>query len=226
MGVVRSKLARAVKNYNVEYRAGKVLERRANPDAAAEPAPKHASTVEKIGSFRQENPQYMEAVQTKYEGLHNNLKSVYVESHGDNPEIQSSIQAREPSKLSNKFHEEQELGSMEVDYEVPEGKISLRSALEFMGKYQMDSQVNSTAVIAADYKLDQEDVQKVVTHFKVLGLHIPKEMYAKNRNMKKLVQEQIAHGQSFFTKDHLRIPSNSEIKEIKKKLKEIPDHNT
>ena len=55
MGIVRSKLARAVRNYNVVYRAEKVLERRAKPDLAPEPAPKHASTVEKIGSFRQGN---------------------------------------------------------------------------------------------------------------------------------------------------------------------------
>jgi len=225
MGQIRSKLVKIANNYNVEYRAEKVLERRAKPDSAPEPAPKHASTVEKIGSFRQENPELMEAVTTKYEGLHKNLKSVYVESQGNNPEIQSSSQYREPSKLSKKVHEEEELGSMEVNYEVPAGKLSLRTALELLGRHQMDPKANSVEVISTENQLDQTDMQKVVKHFKVLQLHIPKEMYAKNKNMKKLVQQQIAHSKSYMMQN-LQIPSDSEIKEVKKKLKELPTNKT
>ena len=37
--------------------------------------------------FSSENPELLEAVTTKSESLHDNLKSVYVESQGDNPEV-------------------------------------------------------------------------------------------------------------------------------------------
>lgn len=225
MGIVRSKLARAVRNYNVVYRAEKVLERRAKPDLAPEPAPKHASTVEKIGSFRQENPELLEAVTTKSESLHDNLKSVYVESQGDNPEIQAKVKYEESLPVSRAVHDETELGSMEIDYDVPAGKISLRTALELLSKHQQDPQTNSAAVLASEHQLDQADMQKVIRHFKVLQLHIPKEMYAKNKNMKKLVQQQMAYSKSYMTKN-LQIPSDKEIKEIKKKLEESPANKT
>ena len=37
--------------------------------------------------FAIENPQLMEAVTTKYESLHDRLKTVFVESQGVNPEV-------------------------------------------------------------------------------------------------------------------------------------------
>lgn len=219
MGQIRSRMVRSVKNYNVERRAEKLLEKRSKMDSVPESAPKHPSTVERIDRFRSENPQLMEAVTTKYESLHDRLKTVFVESQGVNPEIKSS---REPLKLSKKFHEEEELGSMEVDYEVPSGKISLRTALELLTQHQMDPQTFSASAIATQHGLNVSEVEQILTHFKILQLHIPKEMYAKNKNMKKLVQDQIDHSKSYMTQN-LKIPSDEEIKEIKKKMeKQLP----
>ena len=50
---------------------------------------------------------------------------------------------------------------MEIDYDVPAGKISLRTALELLSKHQQDPQTNSAAVLASEHQLDQADMQKV-----------------------------------------------------------------
>jgi len=214
MGQVRSRIVRPFKNYNVEHRAEKILEKR---QTVPESAPKHETTVKKFDRFREENPELLEAVNTKYESLHDKLKTVYVESQGTNTEIKPA-KAREPIKLSREFREESELGSMEVDYEVPEGRVSLRTALEILSQHQLSPESITAGSIAKDHKLQEQQVQHVLTHFKVLQLHIPKEMYAKNKNMKKLVQQQIDHGKSYMTQN-LKIPTDSEIKEVKEQLK-------
>ena len=57
---------------------------------------------------------------------------------------------------------------MEIDYDVPAGKISLRTALELLSKHQQDPQTNSAAVLASEHQLDQADMQKVYLLFKFL----------------------------------------------------------
>jgi len=213
MGQVRSRIAKPFKNYNVEHRAEKILEKR---QTVPEAAPKHATTIDKIDRFREENPELLEAVNTKFESLHDKLKTVYVESQGSNTEIKPA-KPREPIKLSREFREESELGSMEVDYDVPEGRVSLRTALEILSQHQLSPESVTPSSIAQDHKLQEEQVKHVLTHFKVLRLHIPKEMYAQNKNMKKLVQQQLDHGKSYMTQN-LKIPTDSEIKEVKEQL--------
>merc|ERR1712154_372846 len=68
-------LKRPFKNYNVAHRAEKVLRKQEN---IPNPAPKHASSVTPIKQFREENPELLEAMQTKSDDLHERLKSVYL----------------------------------------------------------------------------------------------------------------------------------------------------
>ena len=50
MGQVRSRIVRPFKNYNVEHRAEKILEKR---QTVPESAPKHETTVKKFDRFRE-----------------------------------------------------------------------------------------------------------------------------------------------------------------------------
>ncbi|XP_005097972.1 protein NDUFAF4 homolog [Aplysia californica] len=198
MGQIASRLSKPLRNFNIDNRAAKVLERR---EKVAEPAPKHETTANKISQFRAEHPEYMEAVTTKDESLHEKLKSVYIESTGAPSVIRS---AQKPLPLSRETKFESDLGAMDIEYEVPEGRADLKSVLEFLSKHQLNPDIATSSSIARDFRLDEAEVQNVLSHFKVLQIHIPQEMYKENKNMAKIVKEQLSSSEGLAS--NLRLP--------------------
>ena len=78
-----------------------------------------------------------------------------------------------------------------MDSEVPQGRSSLKTLMGFISNHQEDPRAHTAASIASDHSLNTEAVQNVLTHFKVMHLHLPKDMYSETKNMSKIVAEQL-----------------------------------
>ena len=68
--------------------------------------------------------------------------------------------------------EDPEFGYLEP-VRIPEGKCSMRQALEFITNHQADKIQFSAANIADQYKLEKGNVQKVLKYFHMLDVQIP-----------------------------------------------------
>ncbi|XP_012946643.1 protein NDUFAF4 homolog, partial [Aplysia californica] len=112
--------------------------------------------------------------------------------------------AQKPLPLSRETKFESDLGAMDIEYEVPEGRADLKSVLEFLSKHQLNPDIATSSSIARDFRLDEAEVQNVLSHFKVLQIHIPQEMYKENKNMAKIVKEQLSSSEGLAS--NLRLP--------------------
>ena len=68
---------------------------------------------------------------------------------------------------------------------IPEGRASLRQAMEFITQHKLDPEHNSAEKIAMDYKLDPTQVQHVLSYFQTLQMHIPQAILKKNPKLLK-----------------------------------------
>lgn len=181
------RLTRPIRNFNVENRAAKAIERQ---QKAPKAAPKHAGTMDAISQTQQEKTQILSEMENKNEMLHERLKQIYVDSK-DNPiQIKS---ARPVVSLTRQAVAESDLGVLDVsaDEEVPQGRSSLKTLISLISRYQEDPTTKTTAEIAKDHRLDPTVIQDVLTHFKVMHLHLPKELYKETKNMGKIEAEQL-----------------------------------
>lgn len=71
---------------------------------------------------------------------------------------------------------------------IPEGKCTLRQALEFLTKHD-ESESYSVDQIASDYKLKPEDVQNIVNSFLCFRVHVPKQLVDKLPQLKEAVEK-------------------------------------
>ena len=118
--------------------------------------------------------------------------------------------------LSRRAVDEPELGVMDVDSEVPQGRSSLKTLMGFISRHQEDPKAHPAATIAKDHGLDAAVVQNVLTHFKVMQLHLPKEMYTETKNMNKIFAEQLK------ASDHVASSFKLQQKEGSGEPKSIP----
>ncbi|RUS78006.1 hypothetical protein EGW08_014223 [Elysia chlorotica] len=201
------RITRPFRNFNVENRAAKVLERQQKTPKAA---PKHATTVDAISHMQLDQAQISNDVENKNERLHEHLKQIYVDSKDSPIEIKSS---RGALPLSRRAVGDPELGVMDVDSEVPKGRSSLKTLMELISRHQTDPSGYPATTIAKDHSLDEAAVQNVLTHFKVMQLHLPKEMYKETKNMGKIVAEQLKA--SNFVTSSVKLGQKEEAGETK-----------
>uniref|UniRef100_A0A2C9LXG5 Uncharacterized protein n=1 Tax=Biomphalaria glabrata TaxID=6526 RepID=A0A2C9LXG5_BIOGL len=189
MGQIYSVIARPFRNFNIENRAFKVLEKRKTEPHSA---PKHPTTVKILSRVREENPELFKKEDVKHEQLNENLKKVFVESK--DPIAQPSTE-KKSLPISRHPFEDSELGVMDVDYPIPEGKATLRTVFNFLGQHRLNPEQVTASSIAAEHKLDLAKVEHVLNHFKIFNLYIPDEMM-KTSSMRKAVQEQLEMAKS------------------------------
>ncbi|GFT91930.1 uncharacterized protein NPIL_338261 [Nephila pilipes] len=58
---------------------------------------------------------------------------------------------------------------------IPEGKCSLRQALEFITQHQNDPQTHSVKSIAESHSMKETDVGNIMKHFRVFELYISRD---------------------------------------------------
>ncbi|GFR94241.1 NADH dehydrogenase [ubiquinone] 1 alpha subcomplex assembly factor 4 [Elysia marginata] len=211
------RLTRPIRNFNVENRAAKALERQ---QKAPKAAPKHASSVDAMSHMQQDKGQILDDVENKNERLHERLKQIYVDSKDAPIQIKS---ARTAVPLTRQTFGEPDLGVMDVtaDTEVPRGKSSLKVLMSFISRHQEDPNSHPATVIAKDHSLDPTVVQNVLTHFKVMHLHLPKDMYKETKDMGKIVAEQLEASSSVATS--FKLQEGKEGREAQKSISGQPN---
>ncbi|GFO06644.1 NADP dehydrogenase [ubiquinone] 1 alpha subcomplex assembly factor 4 [Plakobranchus ocellatus] len=215
------RITRPIRNINIENRAAKALDRQKKAPKAA---PKHATTVDKLSQMQQEHPEFLSDVENKNERLHERLKHIYIDSKDPPITIKSSQPA---PQLSRRALQDRDLGVMDVEGEVPQGRSSLKSLMAFISSHQENPTQHSAAAIAEEHHLDEAAVQNVLAHFRVMQLHIPKEMYKENKNMNKIVAEQLKKSKGIAASFKLEEGKAKEpLKSISGKTPATDDSNT
>lgn len=177
-----------MKNFNVENRAQKVLQ-----SEAPRPAPRHPSTAAAFDNLTQEHPEYLDEQKKKHKKLDEYLKNVRVNSKGQNPEIVTKSDRHLPENRRRTLLSDYGFTEPEV---IPEGRASLRQALNFIAQHHLSPKDNSADTIAEQYKLNTTHVQNILKYFQTFHMHIPKEMLAKNPKLLDSMQANPAHSQS------------------------------
>ncbi|XP_064594444.1 protein NDUFAF4 homolog [Liolophura sinensis] len=169
MGKVMSTVTKPIRNFNVENRAMRAMDRQAKAPKAA---PRHETTKKSYEQLARENPELQEAVKSKNEALHERLLHVRVESTGPPPD-QSLVSRSLP--LTREKSEDPEFGYLIPDV-IPEGRVSLKQVFEFIGKHQNDPKGYTAQMIADEYKLELNQVQDILRHFQAFHMYVPKKI--------------------------------------------------
>ncbi|RZF43439.1 hypothetical protein LSTR_LSTR001700 [Laodelphax striatellus] len=167
MGRVFSAMKRELINYNVENRAQKVISRDKLPTA-----PQYESVTREVERMQAQGLS-LEDMGKKHAQLNENLKNIHVKSTGPAPD---SLVPPSLERFSE--HIGYEGGYLEP-IQVPKGKISLKSFLEMLSRYQEDKVKYRPEVLAALYNLDLKFVETAVDRYQIFKLHVPKNLDAR-----------------------------------------------
>ncbi|XP_055906918.1 protein NDUFAF4 homolog [Eupeodes corollae] len=169
MGKVVSKMGRAINRFNVENRAHRVLERD-KPTAA----PKFDSNIQDLKRALELDPMLVEKLNKKDSHLDDRLKNVYVTSEDRyiDYDLKRPQSDDRTLPLDRKIVEDFEYGFKEPVRVTP-GRCTLRQAMKFITDHQGDPNLWTPKKIAADYKIKEEVVEKIVSHFMSFQIYIP-----------------------------------------------------
>lgn len=174
MGKVFSYLKRPFINYAVEERAYRLLDK--NEKTKPTPHPLYPTEENVLKKIQQEHPELLGQIKAKSEKLDDYLKQVKVKStiekvlpktNSSTPvlEERSDDKARFPKdRLS---HEGTKFGLPDLpDDKIPRGKISLRQAMDILGRIKNDSDLTEAEKLAADYKLNVDKTKSMLQYFR------------------------------------------------------------
>jgi len=162
--VVSAPVKRNAKNWNVENRAFKEIEKHKDKPKQA---PLHPSTEKEISQFRERNPELLSAQQIKDDMLHNRLSGMLAK-----PEKLPEPEGRRlPEDKTTR--EDPEYGYLEPKY-IRKGRVSIRQALGFICDHHMDKDTHTSEHISNKYQMKPAEVENILKHFKPLQVQIPK----------------------------------------------------
>ncbi|XP_063243434.1 protein NDUFAF4 homolog [Bacillus rossius redtenbacheri] len=176
MGKVFSVIQRKVNRFNIESRAQKIISKEKQT-----PAPKHQSTLKEFEKIKQELSELPKAELEKDVALDTKLKEVYVVSTDGHVEKPGSESLR-PLPQERRAVEAPEFGFLEPSI-VPRGRCTLQQALRFISDHQEDPVRWRHDVIAQEYKLQLETVEKILLHYRMFQVYIPKDKNEKKESM-------------------------------------------
>ncbi|XP_003706282.1 NADH dehydrogenase [ubiquinone] 1 alpha subcomplex assembly factor 4 [Megachile rotundata] len=179
MGKVYSLLLRPIRTFNITNRVERVISK-----DKPTPAPQFPYVKEQKAMVDKLHPDFMETHLKKDVNLDNRLKQVFVTSVSQTSQAPSGTSDAPSTKPLPQDRSIQPTFSYGV-YEpsiIPEGKCTLRQALEFIAQYNKDPTESCIDNIARTYKLDKEEVGNIVKHFTVPNVKVmsKKEEASKN----------------------------------------------
>uniref|UniRef100_A0A336MI24 CSON012648 protein n=1 Tax=Culicoides sonorensis TaxID=179676 RepID=A0A336MI24_CULSO len=169
---LKSLFIRAAQNFNIESRAHRVLDKQKAGEIR--PAPKYEANIREMERVLTENPEYIKKLSQKDTPLDDRLKNVYVKSETEiirNPEKPEGESTARPLPVSRTTPEDFEFGYLESE-KVPRGKIAMRSVLEMLNKHQLNPESSSSAEFSNQYKVKEEYINDILTHFRLLSVHV------------------------------------------------------
>ncbi|XP_046374316.1 NADH dehydrogenase [ubiquinone] 1 alpha subcomplex assembly factor 4-like [Haliotis cracherodii] len=173
MGRAVSKMSRPLKNFNVENRAHRAIDKQGDQPKVA---PRYPSSAPLLDKFADDHPEYLTAQKTKHGKLVDNMRKLQLDSHGPPPEIKSKPR---PKPESRDKLEDPEFGFLEPE-RIPAGRTSIRQAMQFITQHQSAPQDYKSSQIAHEYKLDEVHVQQILKYFQTFHMHLPKALLDKH----------------------------------------------
>ncbi|XP_063773086.1 NADH dehydrogenase [ubiquinone] 1 alpha subcomplex assembly factor 4 [Pseudophryne corroboree] len=162
-----SKLVRAVRNFNVENRAQRILERE-----KPSPAPMYPAANKTLQAVISQHPDIQDKIHNKDEKLLSLLKEVYVDSTDPSSEVKDELQASEQGefRLPNQILKNMASG-IDVD-KIQKGNISFIEALTVLHNYKLSPKTWTKERIAKEYSLNMKDTQSMLEYFKPFDITI------------------------------------------------------
>ncbi|XP_014788969.1 NADH dehydrogenase [ubiquinone] 1 alpha subcomplex assembly factor 4 isoform X2 [Octopus bimaculoides] len=208
MGNLGSALLRPLKNFNIEARAHRELDKQKLKSVLA---PRYKQPAVTQG---QEEREPGPVIYSKDELLHERLKVVRVESIGpaNKPFKNPKLPDRSTTLPEPKY------GVVEPAH-VPPGRVTISQALNLISQHQTNPKLYSTSHIASEYKLELHNAQQILKYFQVFHMHIPKKMEEKFPHLLTVLKSQMSQMESErqrklldFAKEAKK-PSKKEIRE-------------
>ncbi|XP_075058910.1 NADH dehydrogenase [ubiquinone] 1 alpha subcomplex assembly factor 4 [Mixophyes fleayi] len=162
-----SNLVRAVKNFNVESRAHRLIGKE-KPDAA----PMHPGTKETLQAAVSRHPDIQDKIHLKDEALLSRLKDVYVDSIKQSSEVKHEAMVSEQGefRLPNPLMKNKMYG---IDMgKIQKGNISVVEALTILNNHKQSPQNWTAEKIAEEYSLSIKDTQSLLEYFRPFDVKI------------------------------------------------------
>ncbi|XP_023023345.1 NADH dehydrogenase [ubiquinone] 1 alpha subcomplex assembly factor 4 [Leptinotarsa decemlineata] len=169
MGKIFSTVKHPFRNFNLEYRAHKVI---SQPKPI--PAPLHEKDQIDVERLMKEFPDVYAKSLQKDEKLDKHLKDIFVTSHDPNIAHKLEQNPERPLPTDRKAVETFLYGVKQSE-KIPLGKVSLATALEFITNHQGDPRKYSAKKISEDCLLPEEKVNSILKYFKVFEVYVPLE---------------------------------------------------
>ena len=193
MGKNWTKMKGPLRDYNLENRAFKELDKSKPTPAPRHPVPERyqdvieqqqrggappVATAEMIRKMALEasdeeladDPVSSELIR-KNEPLLDRMEQLKITSQGDNPELKP-VGSR-PMPESRKAHERSRYGH-EVPDKISIGKMSMRHIVECLVDHSKDEELWSAAAISNSYRIDAEKAKNLTHYYRVFDVHLPK----------------------------------------------------
>ncbi|KAM4040203.1 NADH dehydrogenase [ubiquinone] 1 alpha subcomplex assembly factor 4 [Anomaloglossus baeobatrachus] len=153
-------LVRAVKNFNVESRAHRLIAKE-KPSAA----PMHPGTKEAAQAALSNHPDFQDKIYKKDDQLLSRLKDVYVDSTDPSPQVKAdiSLPMEEDLRLPKHMMRNESFG-IALDH-IPKGKISIVEALTILNNYKKSPETWAAEKIAGEYSLDVKETKAMLNFF-------------------------------------------------------------
>jgi NADH dehydrogenase [ubiquinone] 1 alpha subcomplex assembly factor 4 len=162
---------RPAKNWNIENRAQRHIEKQDRPSVA----PRHPTTTDIIDQFVREHPEIREEITKKDQQLADMLKGMVVNPNKFGEIVSKPSQpSHRPLPEDRKKPPDTEFGYLEPEVIRP-GRCTVRQALDFIGEHFKDpASAGSAESIAQKYNLDVSRVRHVLKYFHVFNVQMPK----------------------------------------------------
>ncbi|XP_077145811.1 NADH dehydrogenase [ubiquinone] 1 alpha subcomplex assembly factor 4 [Ranitomeya variabilis] len=171
-------LVRAVKNFNVESRAHRLLAKN-KPSVA----PKHPGTEEAAHTAISNHPDFQDKIYKKDDQLLSRLKDVYVDSTDPSPQVKDDVPLPKQEDLRLPMHMmRNETFGISLD-NIPKGKISIVEALTILSNHKNSPTTWTAEKIAGDYSLDIKDTKAMLDFF------VPFEVKIASKDEEKIAKE-------------------------------------
>jgi len=167
--VYRTLIKRPSQRFNVEHRAGKMIEKFEDPAAAPVRAPRFPRDAELMEEVRRELGEELHSKQDPE--LLDRLKQVYTTSQGHNPD---SSEAGRPLPADTAQHYEDFVpAQMRVERpgrSLPPGRISLDQVVEALSKHRATEGRWGAGEISQQYKLNKQTVTSILQHYELFNM--------------------------------------------------------
>lgn len=168
MGLVVAKIKKPLRRFNIDNRARAVISKE-----KPTPAPRYAANERQLKLAQKLNPNFLENHYKKDLKLDEHLKNVYLTS--TDPQVTSDQSTSNRPLPQSRHSTDFEFGFYIPD-RAPVGKCTLKQIFDIVTQHREDSTKYNVNYLAAEYRLDEEKLKKLLHYYKLYHLvYAPKK---------------------------------------------------